>query len=56
MSVQAATNAAVFHTYLDQVQLPELRCIKPGSPALCPSGFRLSGIARCGTVVLRFDA
>ena len=29
MSVQAATSAAVFHAYLDQVLLPELRRAKP---------------------------
>lgn len=29
MSVEAATNAAVFHAYLDQVLLPELHRIKP---------------------------
>ena len=29
MSVQAATSAAVFHAYLDQVLLPELRRTKP---------------------------
>ncbi len=29
MSVEAATSAAVFHAYLDQVLLPALRCTKP---------------------------
>ena len=29
MSVEAATNAAVFHAYLDQALLPELRRTKP---------------------------
>ena len=29
MSVEAATNASVFHTYLDQALLPELRRTKP---------------------------
>lgn len=29
MGVEAATSAAVFHAYLDQVLLPELRCTKP---------------------------
>jgi transposase len=31
MSIAAATDGAVFHTYLEQVLLPELRRVKPGA-------------------------
>jgi hypothetical protein len=31
MSLAAATDGAVFHTYLEQVLLPELRRVKPGA-------------------------
>ena len=31
MGVEAATSGAVFHAYLDEVLLPELRRVKPGA-------------------------